>query len=71
MNILDSIMSAGNGATVRQLGSQLALDETQTATALSALVPALSAGLRQNAIAGSAQWSRQRARCRIAPTIHR
>lgn len=49
MNILDSIMSAGNGATVRQLGSQFGLDEAQTATALSALVPALSAGLRQNA----------------------
>ena len=48
MNILDSIMNAGNGAAVRQLGSQLGLDETQTTSALSALVPALSAGLRQN-----------------------
>jgi hypothetical protein len=49
MNILDSIMKAGNGAAVRQLGSQFGLDEAQTASALSALVPALSAGLRQNA----------------------
>ena len=48
MNILESIMTAGNGAAVRQLGSQLGLDETQAASALSALVPALSAGLRQN-----------------------
>ena len=48
MNILDSIMNAGNGAAVRQIGSQLGLDETQTASALSALVPALSAGVRQN-----------------------
>jgi hypothetical protein len=48
MNILDSIVNAGNGATVRQLGSQLGLDEAQTRSALSALVPALSAGLRQN-----------------------
>jgi hypothetical protein len=48
MNILDSIMNAGNGAAVRQIGSQLGLDENQTAAALSALVPALSAGLRQN-----------------------
>jgi hypothetical protein len=48
MNILDSIMNAGNGAAVRQLGSQLGLDDTQAASALSALVPALSAGLRQN-----------------------
>jgi hypothetical protein len=48
MNILDSIMNAGNGAAVRQLGSQLGLDDAQTASALSALVPALSAGLRRN-----------------------
>jgi hypothetical protein len=48
MNILDSIMNAGNGAAVRQLGSQLGLDDTQAAAALSALVPALSTGLRQN-----------------------
>jgi hypothetical protein len=48
MNILDTIMSADNGAAVRQLGSQFGLNETQTASALSALAPALSAGLRQN-----------------------
>jgi hypothetical protein len=48
MSILDSIINAGNGAAVRQLGSQLGLDDAQTASALSALVPALSAGLRQN-----------------------
>ena len=42
MNILDSIMTAGNGAAVRQLGSQLGLDEAQTASALSVIVPALS-----------------------------
>jgi hypothetical protein len=49
MNILESIMKSGNGAAIRQLGSQVGLDESQTASALSALVPALSAGLRQNA----------------------
>lgn len=48
MNIFDSILSAGNGAAVRQLGSQFGLDEAQTSSALSALVPALSARLRQN-----------------------
>jgi hypothetical protein len=48
MNILDSIMTAGNGAAVRQIGSQVGLDEAQAAAALSALVPALSAGVRQN-----------------------
>ena len=47
MNILDSIMKAGNGAAVRQIGSQVGLDDAQTAAALSALVPALSAGVRQ------------------------
>jgi hypothetical protein len=48
MNILDTIMSAGNGAAVRQLGSQFGLNEAQTASAVSALAPALSAGLRRN-----------------------
>ncbi len=52
MNILDSIMNAGNGAAVRQLGAQVGLDESQTAAALSALVPALSAGLQQNLQSG-------------------
>lgn len=49
MDIVESIVNAGNGSAVRQLGSQLGLSESQTASALSALVPALSAGLRQNA----------------------
>jgi hypothetical protein len=48
MNILDSIINAGGGATVRHLGSQFGLSEAQTSAALSALVPALSAGVRQN-----------------------
>jgi hypothetical protein len=48
MNILDSIMSAGDGAAVRQLASQLGLNEAQASSALSALVPAVSAGLRHN-----------------------
>lgn len=48
MNILDSIISADNGATVRRLGAQFGLDESQTASALAVLVPALSAGLRNN-----------------------
>ena len=49
MNILDSIINADNGAAVRRLGTLFGLDDTQTASALSALVPALSAGLRNNA----------------------
>ena len=49
MNILDLVMSSGNGAAVRQLGSQLGLSEAQTASALSALVPALAGGVQRNA----------------------
>ncbi len=48
MNILESVMSAGNGAALRQIGSQVGLNDAQTTAALSALVPALSAGVRQN-----------------------
>jgi hypothetical protein len=48
MNILDTIMSAGNGAAVRQLGAQLGLDEQQTSAAIAALAPALAAGFQRN-----------------------
>jgi len=48
MSILDVIVNSGNGAAVRQLGSQVGLDEGQTASALSALVPALASGVRRN-----------------------
>ena len=48
MNILDTILSAGNGAAVRQLGAQFGLDEQQTAAALAALAPALAAGFQRN-----------------------
>jgi hypothetical protein len=41
-------MNAGGGAAVRQLGSQVGLGEEQTASALSALVPALAAGFQRN-----------------------
>ena len=48
MNILDVVMSSGNGAAVRQLGSQLGLSEAQTASALAALLPALTGGVQRN-----------------------
>lgn len=48
MNILDLVMTAQNGAAVRQLGSQFGLGETQTQSALEALVPALAAGFQKN-----------------------
>lgn len=49
MNILESIVGAGNGAVVRQLGSQFGLPEDKTAAALGSLVPALAAALQRNA----------------------
>jgi hypothetical protein len=48
MNILDSILSAGNGTAVRQLGAQFGLSEQQTTAALAALAPALAAGFQRN-----------------------
>jgi hypothetical protein len=48
MNILDMMMNSGNGDAVRQISSRLGLDETQTASALSALVPALASGVQRN-----------------------
>lgn len=48
MNILDAIVNAQGGAAVRQLGSQFGLDEAQAASAVSALVPALAAGVQRN-----------------------
>jgi hypothetical protein len=49
MNILDVVMNSGNGAAVRQLGSQFGLNEAQTASALQALLPALAGGVQRNA----------------------
>lgn len=49
MNVLDVIMNAQGGAAVRQAGAQVGLGEAETATALSALVPALAAGFQRNA----------------------
>lgn len=48
MNILETIVNAQDGAAVRQLGLQFGLGEDQAASALSALVPALAAGVQRN-----------------------
>jgi hypothetical protein len=48
MNILDVIMNTQNGAALEQLGSQFGLNQSQTASALSALVPALAGGIHRN-----------------------
>ena len=49
MNMLDVLTGAGNGAAVRQIGSQLGLSEAQATSALSALLPALAGGVQRNA----------------------
>jgi hypothetical protein len=48
MDILQTILGAQDGNTVRQLGSQVGLGDEQTTSALSALVPALAAGFQRN-----------------------
>jgi hypothetical protein len=49
MSLLDSILGAQGGAAVQQLGAQLGLGQNETTSALPALVPALAAGIQQNA----------------------
>lgn len=48
MNILDTILNAQNGGTVRQIGQMVGLEKDQTTTALAALLPALAAGFQRN-----------------------
>ena len=43
MNIPEAMLAAQGGGTTRQLGQQFGLDEGQVSSALSALVPALTA----------------------------
>ena len=49
MNILETILNAQNGAAAREAGRAVGLSPDQTSSALSALVPALAAGLQRNA----------------------
>ncbi len=49
MNILDSLLNAGNGAVVSQLASKFGLDPSQATAALSSLLPALASGVQRNA----------------------
>jgi len=48
MNVLESILRAQDGASVQRLGTQFGLGADQTTSAVSALVPAIAAGLRRN-----------------------
>jgi hypothetical protein len=49
MSLLDTILNAQGGHAVQQLGAQLGLGQDQTSSALSAIVPALAAGVQRNA----------------------
>lgn len=49
MNVLESLLNAGDGGAVRQLGAQFGLAPAQTQSALSALLPSLMAGFQNNA----------------------
>lgn len=49
MNILEAILNAQGGAAAREAGRSAGLSPDQATSALSALVPALAAGLHRNA----------------------
>lgn len=48
MNLLESILGQGNDEPVNQLASQFGLDKEKASSAVSALLPALGAGLSKN-----------------------
>ncbi|MEZ5395683.1 MAG: DUF937 domain-containing protein [Bryobacterales bacterium] len=48
MNLLETILSASGGAPVRGLAQNFGLNENQASSALKALLPALSGGLKNN-----------------------
>jgi hypothetical protein len=49
MDLLQTVLSAQNGGAVEQIGRSFGLDQEQTASAIGQLLPALAAGLSQNA----------------------
>lgn len=50
MNLFETILSAGNGDAVKQLARNFNLDEGQAKGAVGALLPALTRGMKQNAM---------------------
>jgi hypothetical protein len=47
VNILETILTGTNGGAVQQLGRQFGLSDNQVSAALTALVPALAAGVSE------------------------
>lgn len=52
MDILTALLAAHGGGATRQLGQRFGLNDDQVGSALSALVPALAAGVQRNATGG-------------------
>jgi hypothetical protein len=48
MNILETVLSARNGGSVREISQRFGLSDEQTAGALAALMPALASGFSRN-----------------------
>jgi hypothetical protein len=48
MNLLESLLNAQGGDAVRQLAGRFGIDESQAASAVSALLPALTGGVQRN-----------------------
>jgi hypothetical protein len=48
MDLLQTVLNAGDGAAVAELGRNFGLDQGQTAAAVGQLLPALAAGLSRN-----------------------
>ena len=52
MSMLDSILSAGNGGLVKQLAGQFGITADQAASATSALLPTIAAGVQEKLATG-------------------
>lgn len=52
MNILENLLSAGDGGALKQLAGQFGLNGDQVSSAVSTIVPALAGGLKEKLDAG-------------------
>ncbi len=52
MNLIESLISAGDGSALKQLAGQFGLNGDQTSSALATIVPALAGGLKEKLAAG-------------------
>jgi hypothetical protein len=52
MGILDTVLSAGGDAVLKQLGGQFGISPDQAGSSISALLPALAAGMKEKLAAG-------------------